>query len=228
MTASRTGVTPIHKETQSLVDRVTQVVRQSIIAGRLSPGETVSISDLANDLGVSHSPVREALQRLSGQGLVELRPARTAIVAPLTIKDLEEIYGLRRVNEVDAAVRACPLLSAQDIASLERDFDILCGASLDSEEFWRSHDEFHFGLLRPAATPRRERLVRQLWEAGERYIRVVYGETDALERYTTDERHRELLDAARGREPEAMRKALTEHLDSNERELSAVVSQILS
>ena len=220
MNTSRTGVTPIFKETQSLVDRVTGVVRQSIIDGRLSPGETVSISDLATDLGVSHSPVREALQRLSGQGLIELRPARTAIVAPLAIEDLREIYRLRKINELDAAVRACPLLTDTDLRDLERNLGILNTASLDSEEFWAAHDGFHMTLLRPVATARLERLVLELWEAGERYIRVVYGETDALARHSAEERHRPLLEAARSRDGDVMRAALAEHLDSNERELA--------
>src|SRR3954453_14626692 len=172
MASSRTGVTPIHKETQSLVDRVTDVVRQSIIDGRLKPGETVSISDLATDLGVSHSPVREALQRLSGQGLVELRPARTAIVAPLAMDDLEEIYRLCKLNEVDAVARACPDLTDDDIAELERQIEVIGGEPLDSSEFWNAHDAFHLGLMRPVASPRLERLFTQLWEARERYVRL--------------------------------------------------------
>lgn len=225
--SSRTGVAPIHKETQSLVDRVTRVVRQSIVDGRLRPGETVSISDLATDLGVSHSPVREALQRLASQGLVELRPARTAIVTPFSLHDVEEIYRLRKLNEVDAAVRASPLLTDGDLVTLKEQFDILCAAGLESEDFWRAHDRFHLTLMAPVMTARLERLVTQLWEAGERYIRIVYGETDALQQQSADERHRGLLEAASARDGELMRARLFEHLDSNERELSERLSTSL-
>jgi DNA-binding GntR family transcriptional regulator len=71
---------------------------------------------------VSLSPVREALQRLSGQGLILLRPARTAVVAPLDAADLEEIYRLRGLIEVDALTRAAPLLQdAQLEQILHRD-----------------------------------------------------------------------------------------------------------
>ena len=227
MASSRTGVTPIHKETQSLVDRVTDVVRQSIIDGRLKPGETVSISDLATDLGVSHSPVREALQRLSGQGLVELRPARTAVVAPLAMDDLEEIYRLCKLNEVDAVARACPDLTDDDIAELERQLEVIAGEPLDSAEFWTAHDAFHLGLMRPVASPRLERLFRQLWEARERYVRLdlADGPSDLLR--AAGDRHRKLLDVARTHDGEAMGRALLEHLEFNEQSLSSSLSKQL-
>jgi DNA-binding GntR family transcriptional regulator len=227
VTETRTGVTPIHQEVQSLVDRVTHAVRQSIVDGRLRPGETLSISDLASDLRTSHSPVREALQRLASQGLVELRPARTAIVAPLGLDDLHEIYRLRLLNEVDAVGRACPLLTETDLAEIEEQFRLLDSAARDSEEFWTSHDAFHRLLMRPVATPRLDRLTNQLWQAAERYIRVVYGETDVLEHYSAYERHIPLLEAARGGDDPTMRMALTAHLSSNERELSTKLAAIL-
>lgn len=226
--SSRTGVTPIHKETQSLVDRVTEVVRQSIIDGRLSPGETVSISDLATDLGVSHSPVREALQRLSGQGLVELRPARTAIVAPLAMDDLEEIYRLCKLNEVDAVARGCPDLTDSDIAVLEAQIEIIGDAPLDTEEFWTAHDTFHLTLMRPVASVRLERLFTQLWEARERYVRLdlVDGPSPLLR--AAGDRHRALLEIARTRDGDAMRDALLEHLQFNEQSLSKSLSARLN
>ena len=227
MTSSRTGVTPIHKETQSLVDRVTDVVRQSIIDGRLSPGETVSISDLATDLGVSHSPVREALQRLSGQGLVELRPARTAVVAPLALDDLEEIYRLCKLNEVDAVTRACPDLTDDDISALEAQVEIIGDAPLDTEQFWTAHDAFHLGLMRPVASSRLNRLFTQLWEARERYIRLdlVDGPSPLLK--AAGDRHRKLLEIARTRDGAALGAALLEHLEFNEQSLSKSLAERL-
>jgi DNA-binding GntR family transcriptional regulator len=227
MTSSRTGIAPIQKETQSLVDRVTEVVRQSIIDGRLSPGETVSISDLATDLGVSHSPVREALQRLSGQGLVELRPARTAIVAPLALGDLEEIYRLCKLNEVDAVARACPDLTDDDIAELEAQIEIIGDAPLDTEAFWTAHDAFHLALMRPVASSRLERLLTQLWEARERYVRLDLADGPSPLLKAAGDRHRKLLDVARTRDGGAMRAALLEHLEFNEQSLSSSLSKRL-
>lgn len=217
--STKTGIAPIVTATQSLVDRVSHAVRQAILEGRLRPGEALSISNLAADLGVSHSPVREALQRLSGQGLVVLRPARTAIVAPLDLEDLSEIYRLRRLIEVDAAARAAPTLTDENLRTLEREFEVMVGAVHDSEEFWDSHNAFHLSLMTPALTPRLERIVTELWHAGERYIRIVYLETDVLFTRSPRDRHLPLLTAARSRKSATMRKALTDHLQSNEREI---------
>ncbi len=217
--ATKTGITPISPATQSLVDRVSHAVRRAILEGRLRPGEALSISDLAADLGVSHSPVREALQRLSGQGLVVLRPARTAIVAPLELDDLQEIYRLRELIEVDAAARSAPALTEHDFGLLERELAAMTEAPFDSDEFWDSHNAFHRGLLAPVASPRLERMITELWHAGERYLRIVYIETDVLFTHSPYDRHRPLLDAARTRSAATMRTALTDHLESNEREI---------
>jgi DNA-binding GntR family transcriptional regulator len=217
--STRTGIAPISPATQSLVDRVSHAVRRGILEGQLRPGETLSISDLALDLGVSHSPVREALQRLSEQGLVVLRPARTAIVAPLELADLQEIYRLRCLIEVDAAARSAPRLTEADLAILERELAVMSGAAPDSDVFWDSHIAFHAGLMAPVMTPRLHRLVTELWGAGERYLRIVYIETDALHTRPPRERHQPLLDAARSGSTRTMRKALTDHLQSNEREI---------
>jgi len=223
--SNKTGIAPIFPETRSLVDRVSHSVRRAIREGHLRPGEGLSISDLAADLGVSHSPVREALQRLAGEGLVVLRPARTAIVAPLDLEDLHEIYRLRSQVEVDAAARAAPGFTDHDLFLIEEEFDRLVAVRYDSEEFWIHHTAFHLGLMEPASTPRLRRIVTELWEAGERYIRLVYLETDVLFAHSPRERHLPLLEAARARTSLAMRKALTSHLRSNEREIVKSLKQ---
>ena len=225
--SARPGVTRIRKDAESLVDRATGAVRQSIVDGRLRPGEALSISDLAEELGVSPSPVREALQRLAGQGLVLLRPARTAVVAPLELADLHEVYRLRELVEVDAAVRACSQLTDADVARLEAELEALGEASPVSETFWSHHSAFHGILMRPVLTARLERMVTELRDAAERYVRVVYGHTDVLQDRSVHERHVPLVDAARSRKPVAMRRALTAHLVDNERELTRKVAEIL-
>jgi DNA-binding GntR family transcriptional regulator len=222
---TKTGIAPISPATQSLVDRVSHSVRRAILEGGLRPGETLSISDLAADLGVSHSPVREALQRLSGQGLVVLRPARTAIVMPLELEDLQELYRLRKLIEVDAATRAAPQLSEKDFAALERHLADMSDAAVDTDSFWESHNAFHSVLLAPVLSPRTERMITELSQGVERYLRIVYIETDALFTRPSYDRHRPLLDAARSRSAVTMADALTRHLESNELEVVKALQQ---
>ena len=211
---------------QSLADRVSHAVRRAILEGRLRPGDTLSISDLAADLGVSHSPVREALQQLAGQGLVVLRPARTAIVASLGIPDLTDIYRLRTLIEVDAGARAARLLTDEHLAIIEREFTEMTDAPADSEHFWTSHNAFHSAIMAPVMTPRLERIVAELWQSAERYVRIVYGETDVLFTLPAQDRHRPLLEAAQARSTSKMRKALTQHLQTNEQEIARSLEQV--
>jgi DNA-binding GntR family transcriptional regulator len=224
---TRTGIAPLFPESQSLVDRVGHAVRRAILEGRLRPGETLSISDLAADLGVSHSPVREALQRLSSQGLILLRPARTAVVAPLDLAELEEIYRLRELVEVDALGRAAPQLTSVDVETLEREFELLSAAATDSDPFWDAHNAFHTTLMAPVLTSRLRRVVTELWHAAERYIRIVYMETDVLFTHTPRERHEPLLAAARARDSDVLRAAMTAHLRSNHHEVAGSLKRIL-
>jgi DNA-binding GntR family transcriptional regulator len=186
----------------------------------------LSISDLAADLGVSHSPVREALQQLSGQGLIVLRPARTAVVAPLDLSELEEIYRLRELVEVDALGRAAGRLSATEREVLEHQFELLSAAATDSDPFWDAHNAFHTALMAPVLTPRLQRVITELWHAAERYIRIVYMETDVLFTRSPHERHEPLLVAARAGDGERLRSAMTADLRSNHEEVAGILPRV--
>lgn len=212
---------------ESLVDRVGHAVRGAILDGRLRPGEALSISDLVRDLNVSHSPVREALQRLSAQGLIVLRPARTPVVAPLDLGELEEIYRLRVLIEVDALGRAAPLLSELDLERVSRHFERLSRTATDSDAFWDAHTAFHRHLMSPVMTPRLDRVISELWHAAERYIRIVYIETDVLFARSPRDHHTPLMEAASRRDAEALRSRMAEHLRSNHEEVAASLQRIL-
>jgi DNA-binding GntR family transcriptional regulator len=224
---SKTGLTPIVQDKDSLVDRVSDTVRQSIIDGNLRPAEALSISDIAADLGVSHSPVREALQRLSGQGLVELRQARSAIVAPLDVDDLIEIYRLRKLIEVDAAARACPLLQEADVALAREELGRLVDGPADTESFWEHHDAFHRVLMRPVSSERLSRITDALWQAAQRYVRIAYTDPGVFAAMSPRERHEPLFEAAESRSSSQMRKAMLAHLETNECEIVQHVQAML-
>jgi DNA-binding GntR family transcriptional regulator len=202
----------------SAVDRVTAEIRRAVLYGTLAPGESFSISDLSAQLGVSHIPVREALRQLHSQGLIVMRPGRTAIVAPLNRQELQSIYRLRQLIEPDLASRSVTLFTEGDLQLLEQLLNEYCKVLMDADEFWSSHHDLHEALIRPAASEWDMRLLEQLWHASDRYTRVVF---DAQlmtkpEREHRFERHRRLLEAARSGEPDELRLAVGEHLTENE------------
>ncbi|GAA1555578.1 hypothetical protein GCM10009827_090450 [Dactylosporangium maewongense] len=202
----------------SAVDRVTAEIRRGVLNGTLKAGSSFSIADLSVQLGVSHIPVREALRRLETQGLITLRPGRSAIVNPLDRDELRSIYRLRKLIECDLAARACIGLTPADLDEAERLLKAFTHYELDADESWEIHKQFHLALLRPALTEWDLRLLEQLWHACDRYTRVVYEtyQIDREERRRREIAHRLLIDAARTGSPAELKLAVNEHLAEHE------------
>jgi DNA-binding GntR family transcriptional regulator len=198
------------------VERITTEIKSSIVAGDLRPGEQFSIGELSTEMGVSHIPVREALRRLEADGLIQLRPGRRAIVAPLSIEELMEVYRLRLLIEVDLAGRSArhftdEALQAARIACERLGVADPRGGNLRDVE---AHHELHEILIAPAAGPHSLRIARRLMDVSDRYVGLVYDARPVAfdEPYR---RHLELVEAAETRSAPAIRKALSAHLSEN-------------
>jgi DNA-binding GntR family transcriptional regulator len=200
----------------SAVDLVTAEIRRAVLTGTLAPGSSFSLRDLADQLGVSHIPVREALRRLESQGLIVLRQARSATVAPLSAADLEAIYRLRYVVELPLAGASA---GKRDAAAVDELDALLEGSrDLDPEVAWQAHYDFHAALVEPAATEWDDRILHTLWTAAERYTHLVFDPTRISdeERDRRYETHRVLRDIALTGDADAMVEALHAHLAANE------------
>ena len=103
---------PLLKRGAALSDQVYQIVRGLIVSGRMRPGETVIEAALAARLGVSRTPVREALKRISDEGLINVFAQNGTFVAPISRRALEEAYLIRTALETESASRAAGLLTA--------------------------------------------------------------------------------------------------------------------
>jgi DNA-binding GntR family transcriptional regulator len=202
----------------SAVDRVTAEIRRGVLNGTLKAGASFSIANISAQLGVSHIPVREALRRLETQGLITLRPGRSAIVNPLDRDELRSIYRLRKLIECDLAARACLELTSADLDDAERLLKGYTQSDGDADELWEYHKQFHLTLLRPALTEWDLRLLEQLWHACDRYTRVIFETYQVAEdeRRRREVAHRLLLDAARSGSPAELKLAVNEHLAEHE------------
>jgi DNA-binding GntR family transcriptional regulator len=200
---------------QSIVELVIEQVRRSILAGSLPPGSQVSIADLSAQMNVSHIPVREALRRLEGEGLVELRRGRSAVVAPLSREDLADVFGMRALLEAELMAEAAKRYSDEDAAAVEAGYEALAVRPGDDAETLSSrHIEFHRLLVEPAATEWSRRLLDMLWLAGERYMFLILAQSLAGSPTYFRDGHAGLLEAVRARSPRAARRAVRVHLDS--------------
>lgn len=110
---------------ESLSDGVIRVLRQAILSGKLKSGDRLIESEIANHLGVSRAPIREALRAMSEQGLVEMSTHRGSYVTSITAKDAEEIYSLREVLEGFVIELIGQHIKENDIRRLQECLDMM-------------------------------------------------------------------------------------------------------
>lgn len=196
----------------SLADLVYQRILDAIRTGQLEAGSPLNVSDLAGDLKVSASPVRDALQRLSAEGLVRINSNRRATVVSFTRDEVREIFQVREILECGAAASAAESIDDRRVAAI-REAAKRCGAlagdPAQKKKMLELDDKFHFliaeasgnGLLREEIirTNRRARVMQLLKVAPPRMVRV-HGEHEAIVR------------ALGRRDPDAVRKAMGEHI----------------
>jgi DNA-binding GntR family transcriptional regulator len=209
----------------SLVDQVTEEIRSSIVTGLLPAGQQFSVTMLADQLGVSHIPVREALRRLETEGLITMRPARQAVVRPMDRHDVEGIYRLRKLIEPALAQLSCELLSTEELDRLDELLTIYGHPEASVEEEITAHEEFHLRLVKPAASEWDLRVLAYVWNANRRYARLLFDPADRQVRERLDRLHHALLAAARSGSPERLEKALYQHLEHNEKALVKAVGE---
>jgi DNA-binding GntR family transcriptional regulator len=146
----------------------TELIRRAIIDGRLQPGQRLKEEELARELGISRTPVREALLMLQAEGLVDATPNRGATVRRHTAEDLDDLYQLRALLEAHATRRAALRLSDEGIASLREScvrFEALLDPKqADLRKLIEENLTFHATILDGAGSVRLASMVRRVIE----------------------------------------------------------------
>jgi DNA-binding GntR family transcriptional regulator len=152
-------------------------LRQRFVTGKIIPGSSLSTRSVAQELGVSQMPVREALSRLAAEGAVEIRSKRRIVVPPMTAGRFDDLLRCRELLEPEAAAAALPHIDAARLRRLRAVDDALDVAlrTGDVTGYMEGNHEFHFLIYQ--AQPRRtlHRLIETLWLQFGPYMRVVYG-----------------------------------------------------
>lgn len=154
-------------------DLVYSRLREGILHGRLTPGLVVSQVQLARELGVSRTPLREAVRMLQREGLVEGKANRMVRVTPLSVQDIEELYAVRIANEALGIRLTVPVMTADDDASLEDTLRQMAryAAQRDIEAWEQHHRAFHAHLVRGGGK-RLCRMLAEFCDHAERYRRL--------------------------------------------------------
>jgi DNA-binding GntR family transcriptional regulator len=208
------GLVPMSQRTS---EGVARILRTEIFAGRLKPGEPLPERLLAEQLGVSRTPVREALFTLQSEGLVELTPNRGAAVRTLTAHDVEQIYSLRAVLESHAAREAATGLTEGHLFALEDAHAHLERIGSRGSAADQALADLSFHMLVSEAT-------------GSRLLHSIMGQVLAFTvsyrsnyAYPADraavvnQQHRAILDALRDRNPDRAEKLMRDHVESSSR-----------
>ena len=190
----------IGKDARTLGGNVTNAVRNAIIEGKLAPGEPLGQEYLATLFGVSRVPIRECLKQLASEGLVEVEPHKGAVVAHLSLDELDELYGIIWSLETLAVRAGVPQLSDVEIETMAK---IVTQMDLVSDpvEWYRTSVAFHRVILIATGWERCLRIVDECRKNIGRYII----EEDFFAQHVVEwrERNRALFEACKHRDADA-------------------------
>lgn len=194
------------QSTEDVYDRV----RAAILDGELAPGAVMSQVALAEELGISRTPLREALRMLQSEGLVEGEPNRRVRVAPMTARDLEQLCVMRIVLEAESLRLSLPHMSSEDLARLEGHMAEMAhyAGERDYRRWNLPHRQFHRGLTAHAGE-RVNFVLGQMFDHSERYRRLHIGQGPTA--WATPQ-HREILDACKAGDADRAAARLAGHL----------------
>jgi len=188
----------------------TRVIRERILSGELEAGTKLNQHELAADLGMSRIPVRDALRSLAGEGLVDLRARATAVVTPLTMEDLQELYELRISLEPRLGRLAVPNLREGDYRDLTEVLETM-ESTTEASAWLTLNNRFHETVYRAAGRRRSLEMTRLIRRQTDRYT-AVYIELNHIQ---ADTEHRMILDAARNGQTTRIEALLTAHISAS-------------
>jgi len=182
-------------------------LRNRLVTGRMSPGLELSTRSIAAELGVSQTPVRDALSRLAAEGAVAIRSKRRVRVPPMTAERFEDVLRCRLLLEPEAAALALPHLDNAHIERLTK-IDAKLDAAIvsgDADGYMRNNHDFHFTLYRAQSGRTLTQLIETLWLQIGPFMRVVYGRVSHTNLH---DNHQAAIDAIRARNAQALRSAI--------------------
>lgn len=199
-------------------ERIAVQIRDRILSGELAGGVPLRQERIAEEFGVSHIPVREALSRLEAEGLVRREPHRGCVVSQVSLADLEESLEIRIALEVRALRLAVPNMRPADFAEAERILERYAAARAPAQWTERNLD-FHLALYRAAGLPKLTRMIEDLIRGAERYVRVYVSTVRGLDEPHRE--HQEILEACRKRDADRAAGLLEAHIEKTRTALRA-------
>ncbi|AVJ29379.1 MULTISPECIES: GntR family transcriptional regulator [Achromobacter] len=198
---------PVKKENLSV--RVYNEIRNALINGQYEPGERLIIGELAQEMGVSITPVREAIFRLISEQGLEMQAATAVYVPYVNSEKLREIQQIRFHLEGMGAAEAAQNITRKqldNLIALQRDF-ISC-TSTDPKRASYLNRKFHFAILEASNKPILRNTVESFWVITGPILKVFHVKTAGLDYSENEHRHEAVIEALEARDSEAARSAI--------------------
>lgn len=206
-----------------LRDVVFNTLRQAILRGELKPGERLMEIQLANKLGVSRTPIREAIRKLELEGLVLMIPRRGAEVAEIKEKSLKDVLEVREALEELAVQLACEHITQEQIVEMKKAAEEVRVAlrSKDITKIAQADVQFHDVINAATDNQKLVQLLNNLREQMYRF-RIEYLKNESV--YSTVlEEHEALMDAIARRDKEKATEVIGIHIANQSREVTGVI-----
>jgi DNA-binding GntR family transcriptional regulator len=194
---------------RALYEEVAELLRQRIFSRELAPGSWIDEMKLAEEYGISRTPLREALKVLAAEGLVTMKVRRGAYVTEVSEKDLSDVYHLLSLLESDAAGVVAEHATDAQITELQSLHKQLEAAAGNREKFFAINERFHMRLLEIAGNRWRDQMVADL-----RKVMKLNRHNSLLKSGRVKEsmlEHRAIVDALTRRDPKGAVKKMQEH-----------------
>jgi DNA-binding GntR family transcriptional regulator len=194
---------------RALYEEEAELLRQRIFSRALAPGSWIDEMKLAEEYGISRTPLREALKVLAAEGLVTMKVRRGAYVTEVSEKDLSDVYHLLSLLESDAAGVVAQRASDAQIAELQSLHKQLEAAAGNREKFFAINERFHMRLLQIAGNRWRDQMVADL-----RKVMKLNRHNSLLKSGRVKEsmlEHRAIMEAPARRDPKASVKKMQDH-----------------
>ena len=194
---------------KALYEQVAEQLRQRIFQRELEPGSWIDELKIAEQMGISRTPLREAIKVLAAEGLVTMKVRRGAYVTEMSDKDLRDVYHLLALLESDAAAVVAERATVQQLQALQTLHEELERSVHDRDQFFAVTERFHMQLLALADNRWRDQLVADL-----RKVMKLNRHNSLLKQGRIAEslqEHRTIMQALHARQPETARQALQAH-----------------
>ncbi len=201
----------------SLTDEIVDIIRERILKGEYKIGEKIKENQIASELRVSRTPIREAFKQLENEGLIDYIPNRGCFAKGFTRRDIEDLYAVRKALEILAVEWAVNRINQAEIDKLQEQSDLMefYTARKDGKKVLEINSDFHAVIYNASGSRFMAQVLRSYKEYIDQTRKVIFDERDYLEEIFQE--HKAVLEAVKNRDVEGAKEAMAKHLDGSKR-----------